>query len=308
MPIHDHLSFGDADAFCAATQGFDIEFHQLDRGSLDADLSFLVAAECVVHYVRFNRRFHQRGAGPAGMLNFGLPDESTLRNWCGATLDEPSLLNFSRPSGYDSVSERDFSAYTFTVSERLLQKELDALGSAMRASDIRASDDWTLPDANSPELLRTIGRRLVSDASVVSGQPARLPELQSFLVHILAQVITAGETINLRANARQRDRAIGRALDLIFSSSDPITVSDLHTQSGVCWRTLDRAFKNRFGIGPKQYIVAVRLASVRKVLQSVPPHRTVTDIASEWGFGHMGRFSSAYNQMFGELPSRTLRK
>ncbi len=103
-------------------------------------------------------------------------------------------------------------------------------------------------------------------------------------------------------------RAIGKSLDLIFARSDPISISDLHIHSGVCWRTLDRAFKERFGMGPKQYIVAVRLAAVRTALQLAPPHKTITEIASEWGFGHLGRFSASYNKMFGELPSQTLRK
>jgi len=307
MAVQMDLSFHDADAFCAATQGFDVEFRQLDRGTLNADLSYFAAMDCSVQRLKLSRRFHQQGSAPADMITFGLPDVRALKNWRGGPLEAPSLLNFFRPSGYDSVSEIGFSGYTFAVSERLLEKELDALGSAMSASNIWASGDWRLPDATMRKRLQAVGDRLVSDGSITQGDPAKLAGLQSSLAHTLARVIAADETINLRANARQRDRAVGRALELIFGSSDPITVSELQAYSGVCWRTLDRAFKDRFGIGPKQYIAAVRLAAVRKKLRSASPHQTVTDIASEWGFNHMGRFSSNYRRMFGELPSRTLR-
>ncbi len=34
---------------------------------------------------------------------------------------------------------------------------------------------------------------------------------------------------------------------------------------------------------------------------------TVTEIASRWGFNHLGRFSSVYLHRFGEAPSHTLR-
>ena len=36
-------------------------------------------------------------------------------------------------------------------------------------------------------------------------------------------------------------------------------------------------------------------------------HTTVSHIAHTWGFLHLGRFSSAYQQRFGRPPSQTLR-
>jgi len=308
MIIQQNLYFSDAGAFCDAVQGFDVEFRQLDRGPLSANLSFLVTAECSIQDVSFTRRFHQKGIGPTDMLSFGLPDESTLRNWRGAPISESRLLNFSRPGGYDSVSEKGFSAYTFAVSERLLQAELDAQGSAIRAADLQASGDWRLPDANLASLLRSIGYQAISNETAIAEQPARVAKLQSSLVHVIAQIVIADEIIESRISAEQRNQAIGRSLELIHTGSDAISIRDIQSQSGVCWRTLNRAFNDRFGIGPKQYLVSVRLAAVRKDLQSASSEKTITEMAGKWGFGHMGRFSSSYREMFGELPSVTLLK
>ncbi|MFP5456117.1 MAG: helix-turn-helix domain-containing protein, partial [Alphaproteobacteria bacterium] len=35
---------------------------------------------------------------------------------------------------------------------------------------------------------------------------------------------------------------------------------------------------------------------------------TVSELALEWGFTHLGRFSAEYRRRFQELPSETLRR
>jgi transcriptional regulator GlxA family with amidase domain len=74
------------------------------------------------------------------------------------------------------------------------------------------------------------------------------------------------------------------------------------------WRSLDRAFKERFGIGPKRYLMYYRLAQLRRQLKNAPPDSRVSKIANEWGFWHMGQLASDYKKLFEELPSETLRK
>jgi AraC family ethanolamine operon transcriptional activator len=306
--VQHQLTLHDAGAFCDAVHDFNVEFHQLDCGILKAKLAFLVTSDCSIQHVSFNRRFHQRGCGPDDMLCFGLPDKSTLRSWNGTSYEQEKLLNFSGPNGYDSVSECGFSAYTFSVSEPLLQRALDAFGSTTSAFDIRAGGDWFLPDANLRDRLRSIAYQSLSKSSASSWQSSRFKNLEIMLANTLAQAITAGEPVSERNNISIRNRAISKSLELIYAGPDPFCISDLQKHSGVCWRTLDRAFKERFGMGPKQYTVAVRLAQVRNLLRSTPPTRTITELASESGFDHLGRFSSSYKEMFGELPSQTRRK
>ncbi|GHU15365.1 hypothetical protein AGMMS50225_28560 [Betaproteobacteria bacterium] len=40
----------------------------------------------------------------------------------------------------------------------------------------------------------------------------------------------------------------------------------------------------------------------------VPALDTVGDIAARWGFWHLSHFAADYKEMFGELPSDTLRQ
>ena len=59
------------------------------------------------------------------------------------------------------------------------------------------------------------------------------------------------------------------------------------------------------GVSPLRYRRQAMLNRVRWALQSAPAHEGVHDVASQWGFWHMGQFSRDYRQMFGEAPSVT---
>jgi len=61
-------------------------------------------------------------------------------------------------------------------------------------------------------------------------------------------------------------------------------------------------------MGPKRYLVLRRLHLAQRALrEAAPDTTTVTDIASQYGFWHFGRFAGAYQSLYDELPSVTLR-
>jgi transcriptional regulator GlxA family with amidase domain len=88
-----------------------------------------------------------------------------------------------------------------------------------------------------------------------------------------------------------------------------LCVTDLCTAAGVSERTLQYAFKELMGITPVAYLTRLRLHRVRQALRAATHGTTtVTAEALRWGFWHLGDFSRAYKECFGELPSDTLRR
>lgn len=88
----------------------------------------------------------------------------------------------------------------------------------------------------------------------------------------------------------------------------PWTVHDLCTELHVSERTLRYSFQEYFGMSPMIYLKVQRLNGVRQQLKaSTADQVTVTNIAIQWGFWHMGQFAKDYKKMFGECPSETLR-
>jgi transcriptional regulator GlxA family with amidase domain len=91
-------------------------------------------------------------------------------------------------------------------------------------------------------------------------------------------------------------------------AGEPLTVSDLARAAGLSVRALQESFQRALGCTPMNYLRGVRLRHTRsELLAADPKTTTVAEIASRWGFAHMGRFSNEYFRQYGEYPRQTLR-
>jgi AraC-like DNA-binding protein len=86
----------------------------------------------------------------------------------------------------------------------------------------------------------------------------------------------------------------------------PIYVPEICAAIGVPDRTLRLCCQEHLAMSPKQYLMRRRMHLARGALRAPEAGMTVTEIAIRFGFWHLGRFSVAYNAIFGELPSITL--
>lgn len=84
----------------------------------------------------------------------------------------------------------------------------------------------------------------------------------------------------------------------------PISLVDLAKSIGVSTRTLHVLCHRHRGVAPMVLLRQLRLDAARRRLLS-DPGLSVTDVALEFGFGHLGRFSAYYRDRFGELPRDT---
>lgn len=103
-------------------------------------------------------------------------------------------------------------------------------------------------------------------------------------------------------DVRRARQYIGAHLD------DAMTVGDVAAAAGVAHRTLYKHFHDVRGISPMRYARECRFAEVRQALLQAGPQDSVTTIAVQWGFCHLGRFSVEYRKRYGETPSQTLRR
>jgi AraC-like DNA-binding protein len=103
---------------------------------------------------------------------------------------------------------------------------------------------------------------------------------------------------------------LARRAEAFIRSSlrDPTRIDDICSAVHASTRALHNAFKQVYGIPPKSYQKALRLAAVRQDLLQARAGTTVSATAVRWGFFQFGYFAMDFRRMFGEGPRETLRR
>lgn len=184
---------------------------------------------------------------------------------------------------------------------------------------------------NGRDPLRTVGaviltpqpdvmQRLLDLHSSVAAIVEQWPELLSVpaVAHNLQQTMTAALFESLNQPAPSAPRLAGQLHEIVMrrfwdvieeNSERPIYIPEICLAIRVPERTLRLCCQEHLGMSPKQFLLLRRLDQTRRALTVASPHSaSVTEIATQHGFWHFGRFAGSYRTAFGETPSATLRR
>ncbi|UQS16274.1 helix-turn-helix domain-containing protein [Pseudomonas sp. HS6] len=93
------------------------------------------------------------------------------------------------------------------------------------------------------------------------------------------------------------------------SPEETLNLLELSQVAGVSLRQLQQTFKAFTGMSPTQWLRLRRLNGARReLLHRSASETTVAEVAMNWSFWHLGRFSNSYRALFDELPSETLKR
>jgi AraC-like DNA-binding protein len=141
-----------------------------------------------------------------------------------------------------------------------------------------------------------------------------LPEvsraMEEALVEAMVRCLASGKPADVRS-AQARGARVMRRLEeaLRANPNRALYTTELCAFVGVSYPTLRACCQEHLGISPKRYLWLRRMHLARRALRETEAGRkTVTEIATDYGFWELGRFSVTYHALFGEPPSVTLRR
>lgn len=135
------------------------------------------------------------------------------------------------------------------------------------------------------------------------------------LITLLAEALPSGLNTG-QAHSKphfkklRRSEMVYEAVTLLRNNlHKQIRIEDLSKKLNVSKRSLCYGFKEMFGIGPIRFLKIERLQRIRQALtEANPKFNRVVIIAEQFGIYSPGHFAKDYQQMFGETPSKTLKR
>lgn len=149
---------------------------------------------------------------------------------------------------------------------------------------------------------------MICNEAEVSGS---LPRVQGHYSQIIASKLLTLMSTNVRMETLSGAGAgLERILDYVERNLKlEVSAEALAEQANMSVRSLYALFDRHLNTTPRQYIRQRKLERVQACLSDPScAVRSVTELALDYGFLHLGRFSESYRQRFGELPSETLRR
>ncbi len=84
-----------------------------------------------------------------------------------------------------------------------------------------------------------------------------------------------------------------------------LPVASVASHCGLSVRRLQALFQDECRLSPLQWLRHQRLLAARLNLQTAERNEKIADVAMRYGFSHLGEFSQAYREAFGETPQQT---
>ncbi|HEY1428619.1 MAG TPA: helix-turn-helix domain-containing protein [Candidatus Tumulicola sp.] len=277
-----------------------IKWQQLQPGKLDIAYKVLPAPPVVISLRSVNLSFHGHAQMVKGRAGIVTVDSGPEARWRGSAFGAASIAIGHeidvRTAGPSTILGLAFDR---NQAESLFPDSLDA-------SDVLDTIERNRISVNPVAAHRVssaIRSVCSSEAPVTRGTAETLIALAaSTLKDIDNHSVQRSHCLNRRyAAVRTCERHMREHID------DTITLLDLSRACGMRSRSLINAFEAITGLSPMDYLKRLRLSAVRSNLLRADARSTrVIDVATAWGFWHMGHFAHDYRVMFGEPPSQTL--
>ena len=302
MPTTIHAE--EVEDFTTAIAGVEIEYVRTDEGFGPAVMTHAGDGDAMVSVGGIDFSTILQSEAPPDRVVFSLmtstPQGSTM---CGIECTSGRMPVYSPGMTVLGSPRAGIRATTLVVSTDALERVSGELGVPIPA----------FPGSVEPLTLRPAVRRLTADLLYLSEDLRRLerPHATTRLVEAAVMALTPDAAHRPAAQRRLDSRQIvWDCLDFVDTQElhQPF-ISDLCRAVWVSESRLRQAFTEVLGMPPSRYFQVRLLSRLRQeLLRGDPDRTTVTDVFISLGVTQFGRVAGRYQALYGELPSRTLRR
>lgn len=305
------ISTSDVDELSSFQINKNRRYTQLHSGQLKGDYFEANMGDVQVFRESLNAGALIEAAPASSFLPFcAITSDSDNFKYCGKKRDGNTILQAT--GGYwDAIFTHKLSFIVAAFNREYFS----------RCIEIRTGEevpkDWLISKARitDPYALQTYAVALGNMLKLVQNRPDILSRettqrmMTDSILSLTFNVLNKSTPISTEPVSQvKKANGVRRVVEYLHHYAAQVpTITELCNVAKLSERNLQYAFKDYLGITPVRYLRLVRLNGVKRdLLISHPKKDRIVDIALNWGFIELGRFSGEYRQLFQELPSTTL--
>jgi AraC-like DNA-binding protein len=245
-----------------------------------------------------------RGFVLGPILYLAVPAGSTYRVGRRVSAPVSAAAVVMTPAGWEYTrTSPPGSLFAIEVQQRTLSREMEARRPQGGTGWVRRLEILELASAHRDALVSAAIE--VMDATRPGSDLRKLAVAEGRVVSLVAD-LALRESVNDRPGGLAQRRANDLEGWIDAHVDEPITLGQLCQVVGVGARCLQKSFEIRRGRSPMRFVTERRLMAAHHRLDHATADTSVTSVALELGFSHLGRFAQMYAEVIGESPSDTL--
>ena len=297
------LIYNDVDQLSHAIKRADLEIYQLGSGKFEGTLSKMGGNKHTIDVGKYKNRVLSNATQASDAITFAAIIENSgscqfkskqITNTAIACLKEGSETSF------------DIAQNTTWTLFKTQRKTLESIGfdfSKLTETLIAHPDDYVSKNIINIKNLIIELDQLSFEESLLLNEDIIFDTMLSYYIDEYSS--TNDYTIMKTGNC---DYIAGKVYDYILSHSRYVpTLEEICVVTGEQARTLQRCFKKRYNLSIWTFQKIHRLHMSRQQFILPLKDTNITKVALEHGFTHFSRFSRDYKDLFGELPSSTMK-
>ena len=296
------------DMSAAVSNFFDLHAVQLEPGSMQCRIDFIAAGNTFMYLENYPRRTHLTGELLHNRFGLAIPVTGASLNFSGEQMDHCRLASAMTGEEMDVFAPGGLKQFVVLLDHARLLSMADEAGLPVDVQRALRRGRSTMPLVAKPRAVASLSQRLqhMLHLAAVGELSMDAAYFEDWLYGETLSILDVKEAPCGRPPAAVLVR---RSIEISESCAGPVRIARLCTALRVSPGTLEHAFKSVAGVTPHAFFLRRRLNEARQaLLREDAELRNVTEIALSLGLSELGRFSVRYREMFGEMPSQTLRR
>lgn len=290
------------------------DYLQISAGQFSGSLTSLSLGPIQIFRESIDKVVDQHGQPWKNSFAVGVPISLGGEGfWCGERLEKDSIFFLKPNSELRFKTPASSDIYVAAVDAQLLQEYAQSIA-AVKFDHILQLNGTCQTSEVIADSFRDAFHRIITglqeNPAALTTRSARMSLIDDIMSSIFAGLSKLDKLPSQSHGQFVHRHIVEKAREYILSrASEPPSVIEICEKLKISRRTLHYSFIKVLGVNPVTFLRYLRLNGARRELMNAhPDSKAVNYIAATWGFWHSGMFSTYYRELFGELPSHTLRR